>query len=103
MASLLKDVKTGIGHSDIIEEEGNQLIFGLQVLETMAPSLNKSTLPPALERLPHLCNLLAHPYKAVRHMAARCIATLAKLDTENVILFLFSIKYPRVGERAIRH
>lgn len=68
------------------EEEVNQLIFGLQVLETMAPSLDRELLPPALESLPPLCKLLAHPYKAVRHMAARCIAVLASLDTEKVIV-----------------
>ena len=72
---------------DIIEEDhGNHLIFGLQVLEIMVPSLDKSLLPPALECLPRLCNLLAHPYKAVRHMASRCIATLATLNTEKVML-----------------
>ena len=68
------------------QEEVNQLIFGLQVLEVMAPSLDKALLPPALECLSCLCKLLAHPYKAVRHMAARCIAVLATLDTEKVTL-----------------
>ncbi|CAL7935310.1 unnamed protein product [Xylocopa violacea] len=67
------------------QEEVNQLIFGLQVLEVMAPSLDKTLLPPALECLPCLCKLLAHPYKAVRHMASRCIAALAMLDTEKII------------------
>lgn len=67
------------------EEAANQLTFGLQVLEIMAPSLDKSLLPPVLECLPRLCKLLAHPYKAVRHMASRCIATLATLDAEKVI------------------
>ncbi|XP_032679207.1 TATA-binding protein-associated factor 172 [Odontomachus brunneus] len=84
MASLLKDVKN-TEQENRVEEEGNQLIFGLQVLETIAPSLNKLILPPALDRLPHLCSLLAHPYKAVRHMAARCVATLAKLSTEKTM------------------
>lgn len=32
-----------------------------------------------------LCELLRHPYKAVRHLAARCIATLAALDTPVVM------------------
>lgn len=67
-------------------DEVNQLIFGLQVLEVMVPSLDKALLPPALERLSCLCKLLAHPYKAVRHMAARCIAVLAALDTEKVVV-----------------
>ncbi|XP_025159855.1 TATA-binding protein-associated factor 172 [Harpegnathos saltator] len=103
MASLLKKVKNEVGPEKIIEEEGNQLIFGLQVLETMAPSLNKLILPPALDRLPHLCNLLAHSYKAVRHMAARCIATLAKLNTEKTMVHIIRSVIPMLetsgGER----
>lgn len=83
---LPNTLKDATKQDNIQEEEGNQLIFGLQVLEIMAPSLAKSLLPPALECLPRLCNLLAHPYKAVRHMASRCIATLATLNTEKVIL-----------------
>ncbi|KAK2582496.1 hypothetical protein KPH14_004798 [Odynerus spinipes] len=67
------------------QEEANQLIFGLQVLEIMAPSLHSSLLPPALECLPRLCDLLAHSYKAVRHMASRCIAILASVDAEKTM------------------
>jgi len=89
LPNTLKDV---IKQDNIQEEEGNQLIFGLQVLEIMAPSLDKSLLPPVLEVLPRLCNLLAHPYKAVRHMASRCIATLATLNTEKVT-FKFHQRY----------
>ncbi|XP_029035217.1 TATA-binding protein-associated factor 172 [Osmia bicornis bicornis] len=70
------------------QEEVNQLIFALQVLEIMAPSLDKALLPPALECLSCLCKLLAHPYKAVRHMASRCIAVLATLDTEKVVVHI---------------
>ncbi|XP_011642217.1 TATA-binding protein-associated factor 172 isoform X1 [Pogonomyrmex barbatus] len=85
LPNTLKDVTK---QDNIQEEEGNQLIFGLQVLEIMAPSLDKSLLPPALECLPRLCNLLAHPYKAVRHMASRCIATLATLNTEKTMIHI---------------
>lgn len=89
---ILSDILKNTNMQDNVqEEEGNQLIFGLQVLEIMAPSLDKSLLPPALECLPRLCNLLAHPYKAVRHMASRCIATLATLDTEKVIFELYQM------------
>ncbi|XP_015435871.1 PREDICTED: TATA-binding protein-associated factor 172 [Dufourea novaeangliae] len=70
------------------QEEVNQLIFGLQVLEVMAPSLDKALLPPVLKCLSCLCKLLAHPYKAVRHMASRCISVLARLDTEKVIIHI---------------
>lgn len=81
LPSILKDANW---QDKVQEEEGNQLIFGLQVLEIMAPSLDKSLLPPVLECLPRLCILLAHPYKAVRHMTSRCIATLASLNAEKV-------------------
>ncbi|XP_008559324.1 TATA-binding protein-associated factor 172 [Microplitis demolitor] len=63
-------------------EQVNNLIFNLQVIEVVVSSLDKSILPPVLECLPRLCNLLAHPYKAVRHMVSRCIATFAVLNTE---------------------
>ncbi|XP_012284327.1 TATA-binding protein-associated factor 172 isoform X2 [Orussus abietinus] len=72
-------------HPQEWQEEANQLVFGLQVLEIMAPSLDRSLLPPVLECLPRLCSLLAHPYKVVRHMSARCIAALATLDTEKTM------------------
>ncbi|XP_015610317.1 TATA-binding protein-associated factor 172 [Cephus cinctus] len=67
------------------QDEANQLVFGLQVLEIVTPSLHGTLLPPALECLPRLCALLAHPYKAVRHMSARCIAVLATLETEQTM------------------
>lgn len=75
-----------------VQEEVNQLIFGLQVLEVMAPSLDKALLPPVLECISYLCKLLAHPYKAVRHMASRCIAVLAALDTKKVIPLINMIR-----------
>lgn len=94
---ILPDVLKDANKQDNIQEEdGNQLIFSLQVLEIMAPSLDKSLLPPALECLPRLCNLLAHPYKAVRHMASRCIAILATLDAEKVIFKLYQTHRIRV-------
>ena len=72
-----------------IEEEVNQLVFSLQVLEVIAPSLAQPLLPQVMECLPHLCNLLAYPYKSVRHMSSRCIAVLASLDIEKVNIILF--------------
>lgn len=73
-------------HQNDFEEEVNKLVFSLQVLETMAPSVAQPLLPQILECLPYLCLLLAHPYKSVRHMSARSIAVLAYLDVETVNL-----------------
>ncbi|KAM0731918.1 TATA-binding protein-associated factor 172 [Formica fusca] len=92
---ILPDVLKDANKQDNIQEEdGNQLIFSLQVLEIMAPSLDKSLLPPTLECLPRLCNLLAHPYKAVRHMASRCIAILATLDAEKTMVHIIRSVIP---------
>lgn len=65
-------------------EEVNQLVSSLQVLEIMAPSLDRSLIPAAIKCLPRLCSLLGNSFKSVRHMAARCIAVLATLSTEEV-------------------
>ncbi|KAK0168138.1 hypothetical protein PV327_001969 [Microctonus hyperodae] len=63
-------------------DEINRIIFGLQVMEVVLPSIDKSLLQPVLETLTRLCSLLTHAYKTVRHMASRCIAVLAMLNTE---------------------
>lgn len=41
--------------------------------------------PQLMVVLPKLCETLTHESNAVRHMSARCIASLAVLDTENVM------------------
>ncbi|XP_011495991.1 PREDICTED: TATA-binding protein-associated factor 172 [Ceratosolen solmsi marchali] len=69
-------------------EEANQLVFSLQVLEVIAPSLNKKLIGPIIECLNSMCLLLANPYKIVRHMASRCIAVLASLNTKETMNFV---------------
>ncbi|XP_033321370.1 histone acetyltransferase 1 [Megalopta genalis] len=87
LPNVIREEQKVTGHENS-QEEVNQLIFGLQVLEIMTPSLNNALLPPVLECLPCLCKLLAHPYKAVRHMSSRCLSVLATLDTEKVIVHI---------------
>lgn len=69
------------------QDEASQLVSSLQVLEIVMPSLDSSLQPPVMNCLPRLCTLLKHPYKAVRHMSARCIAVLAILRTDEVKLY----------------
>ncbi|KAK9499893.1 hypothetical protein O3M35_002836 [Rhynocoris fuscipes] len=57
------------------------LIGVLQVLEITTPSIDISLLPQVMSTLPQLIILLSHPYPAVRHMASRCIAVLATVDS----------------------
>lgn len=49
---------------------------------------------PVLEQL---CCLLRHPYRAVRHLAARCVATLSALDTPAVMDVLVHSVVPQLS------
>jgi hypothetical protein len=70
--------------NSVSAEEANQLVFSLQVLEVITPSLNQKLIAPIMESLNSMCLLLANPYKTVRHMTSRCIAVLASLNTKEV-------------------
>lgn len=65
-----------------------ELITALQVLEVVAPYVAKSLLPRLLQRLDGLATLLDHQYKATRHMAARCLATLAHIASPKVMMMV---------------
>lgn len=64
------------------DKEAEELVWTLQVLEVASPcvhdSLKKQLMDLSLQRL---CVLLTHPYRAVRHMAARCLAVFAKINS----------------------
>ncbi|XP_066592225.1 TATA-binding protein-associated factor 172 [Prorops nasuta] len=94
LPKTLREEESNESNQDCSHEEVNRLINGLQVLEVMAPSLDKSLLPPAIQCLPRLCHLLAHPYKAVRHMASRCIAVLASLDIAKTMVHVIHSVIP---------
>ncbi|OXU18742.1 hypothetical protein TSAR_003060 [Trichomalopsis sarcophagae] len=79
-----------VNENQISVEKANNLVFSLQVLETVLPSLDRSLFPPIMECLNSMCLLLANPYKTVRHMASRCIATLASLNTKETMSFVVS-------------
>ncbi|XP_043463907.1 TATA-binding protein-associated factor 172 [Leptopilina heterotoma] len=70
------------------QEQVNQLVFSLQLLEIIAPHIAQPLLPQILECLPYLCILLAHPYKAVRHMSSRCMAVLSLLDVDKTMPYI---------------
>ncbi|KAF7995444.1 hypothetical protein HCN44_006551 [Aphidius gifuensis] len=75
-------------------EKINNLIFGLQVFEIISTSLDETLLLPLLDCLPNLCKLLSHKYKAVRHMASRCISTLAVLNTNVTMDYVVKLISP---------
>jgi TATA-binding protein-associated factor len=61
-------------------EKADELITCLQILEVITSSIHKSLLPQVLESLETLAKLLENDFKAVRHMASRCIAALAHIE-----------------------
>lgn len=57
------------------------LIESLQTLEVLVPSVHSALYPELRELLPRLDLCARHNLAAVRHMAARCMASLAVADT----------------------
>ncbi|RZF48832.1 hypothetical protein LSTR_LSTR003212 [Laodelphax striatellus] len=56
------------------------LVSTLQILEVTTPALHSSLLPQVFTVMPQLLLCLEHGYRAVRHLAARCLAALACVD-----------------------
>ncbi|ALC46880.1 Hel89B [Drosophila busckii] len=66
----------------------NELIGSLQLIETAAPHLHAELHAQLFSLLPQLGFIVRHPLKALRHMAARCIAALAELDACRTMEFV---------------
>lgn len=79
------------------DQAAKELIADLQVLEITSDALHKKLLPQVLDCLPQLCQLLTHTYSAVRHMAARCIGTLAALSSVQVMEQVVARVLPLLG------
>ncbi|CAG9863360.1 unnamed protein product [Phyllotreta striolata] len=80
------------------DDKAEELLWALQVLEVTTSSLHKSLLPKVMQvSLIRLCVLLSHPYKAVRHLASRCLGVFAKLDSVKVMEMIVNIVLPKLG------
>ncbi|KDR13008.1 TATA-binding protein-associated factor 172 [Zootermopsis nevadensis] len=74
------------------------LVSSLQVLEVTSPAIHSDILPQVLVVcLPRLCLLLTHPYRAVRHMTARCMGALACLSSVPVMTHVIDKVLPLLG------
>lgn len=76
------------------EEESTNLINSLQLLEVSSPFLHKNLHNHLFEALPKLCLLVQHPLKAIRHLTARCLATLASINAKHVMVFVINELVP---------
>ncbi|XP_060522113.1 TATA-binding protein-associated factor 172 [Cylas formicarius] len=80
------------------DDRAERLVWALQVLEVTAPSLHDSLRPELMAKtLNRLSVLLSHPYRAVRHLASRCLAVLAKLDSVQVMEVVVNRVLPKLG------
>nr|CAD7594395.1 unnamed protein product [Timema genevievae] len=79
------------------DQGAEDLVSSLQVLEVTCPALHTDLLSQVLKYLPRLCLLLTHPYRAVRHMAARCLGALAALSSVPVMTHVVDQVLPLLG------
>ena len=77
--------------------KAENLVQCLQILEVLGSSSHESLHQQLLELLPTLCNLLEHPFRAVRHMASRCLAALGTIDSDQVLTVLVEKVLPMLG------
>ncbi|KAH8383101.1 hypothetical protein KR009_006769, partial [Drosophila setifemur] len=75
-----------------------ELITSLQLIETAAPHLHVALHPQMFALLSSLGVIVRHPLKAVRHMAARCIAVLAEIDACQTMQFVVQDLVPQLGK-----
>lgn len=73
------------------DQVAEQLVWDLQVLEVTSHSVHEKLLPELMDKtLERLCVLLSHPYRAVRHLSARCMAAFAKINSVKVMELVVS-------------
>ncbi|KAI8045264.1 TATA-binding protein-associated factor 172 [Drosophila gunungcola] len=76
----------------------NELVSSLQLIETAAPHLHAALHPQMFALLSPLGFIVCHPLKAIRHMAARCIAVLAEIDACQTMQFVVHDLVPLLGK-----
>lgn len=77
--------------------EAEKLVETLQVLEVTTTSFHPDLFPDLMSKsLDRLCLLLSHPYTAVRHLASRCLAIFAKIDSVKVMEMIVEKVLPKM-------
>lgn len=82
----------------ISQEETSDIVTALQLIELASPHLHVALHKKLFATLPKLCLLVQHPFKAVRHMAARCLATIALIDTKAVMRLVIEDLIPLLSQ-----
>nr|BAD25208.1 putative SNF2 domain-containing protein [Oryza sativa Japonica Group] len=109
LTEFLKPVKTG---DDLMKEdpsiaqlgrscedkEPQSLINNIQVVRSVTPHLAEPLRPQLLSLLPCILGCVRHPHVAVRLAAARCITSMAKSLTANVMVIVIENVIPMLSD-----
>lgn len=74
------------------------LINNMQVIRTIAPMVDEALKPKLLTILPCAFKCVCHPHIAVRLAASRCITSMAKSMTVNVMAAIIENAIPMLGD-----
>lgn len=83
---------------EIDHDEANNIMTALQVMDVAAPCFHDNLVTHLMSSLPKLCLLAQHPLKAIRYMAARCLATLSKINTQHVMTVVIEKVMPLLAQ-----
>lgn len=87
-----------ISEQPIPHEETTNIMISLQLIEIASEHLHNDLHFELFECLTKLCLLVQHPMKAIRHMAARCLAAFASIDSQKVMLFVINSLIPLLSQ-----
>jgi TATA-binding protein-associated factor len=82
----------------IPHEETINIMISLQLIEVASAHLHTDLHLELFGSLTKLSSLIQHPMKAIRHMAARCLATFASIDSQRVMLFVIKSLIPLLSQ-----
>ena len=92
LTNMLVSYVYGIFNAEITDDlvvSAQAVVNSLQVLEVITPTLHHSLRPHFLSLFPLLLSCICSPFTAVRHMAARCVATYTLVDLHHSMMVRF--------------
>lgn len=82
----------------IEQEEAISIMTSLQLLEISSTHFHADLHQKLFDSLLKLCLLIQHPFKAIRHMSARCLATLALINSKDVMVLVMNELIPLLSQ-----
>lgn len=82
----------------IQQEETINIVTSLQLLEVSSTHFHKDLHKSLFGSLTKLCLLIQHPLKAIRHMSARCLATLASINAKEPMSVVMNELIPLLSQ-----